>query len=93
MVSNIENEFKKIVDGWVNKNSHTVTQGMNIDSPGEMLKYERKLMILLIQLGALIMVWIIKTRVEDRDFQKIAAQEVLPSIPKKNFSSKGMISP
>lgn len=93
MVSNIENEFKKIVEGWVNKNAHTVTQGMKIDSPREMLKYERKLMILLIQLGALIMVWIIKTRVEDRDFQKIAAQKVLPSKPKKNFSLKDMISP
>ena len=93
MVSNIENGFKKIVDGWVNKNAHTVTQGTNIDTPGGLLKFERKLMILLIQLGALIMVWIIKTRVEDRNFQKIAAQEVLPSLPKKNFISKDMISP
>ena len=93
MVSNMENEFKKIVDGWVNKNVHTVTQGMNIDTPGEMLKFERTLMILLIQLGGLIMAWIIKTKMEDSDFQKMAAKEVITSRPKKNSSSLDTILP
>ena len=83
MESNIENEFKNIVDDWTNENADTITKGMDIQSPGEMLKFERTLMILLIQLGALIMAWIIKTRVEDRNFQKMAAQEVITSRPKK----------
>ena len=93
MGSNKENEVKKIVADWANKNAHTITQGTNIDSPVELLKFERTLMILLIQLGALIMAWIIKTRVEDRNFQKMAAQEVIPSRPKKNSSLKDTISP
>ena len=93
MASNMDNEFKNIVDGWVNKNVHTVTQGKKISSPGEMLKFERTLMFLLIQLGGLIMAWIIKTKVEDHDYQKVAAQVVISSKPKKNSSSKDMISP
>ena len=86
MVSNMDNEFKKIVDGWINKNTNTITKGIDIESPSEMLKFERTLMILLIQLGGLIMAWIIKTRVEDRNFQKMTAQEVITSRPKKNSS-------
>ena len=92
MISYMDNEFKKIVDGWTKKNSNSITQGINVSSPKDMLKFERTLMFLLIQLGAIIIAWIIKTRVEDHDFQKIAAQEVLPSIPKKNSSLKDMIS-
>ena len=92
MVTDIENEFKNIVNDWSNENADTITKGMDIKSPGEMLKFERTLMILLIQLGALIMAWIIKTRVQDRNFQKMAAKVVIPSRPKKNSSSKDMIS-
>ena len=93
MGSNKENEVKKIVADWANKNAGTISKGTNVNSPGKMLKYERTLMILLIQLGALIIAWIIKTRVENRDFQKMAAQEVIPSRPEKNSSLKDTISP
>jgi len=93
MVSNMDNEFKKIVDGWTKKNSNSITRGINVSSPKDMLKFERTLMFLLIQLGGLIMAWIIKTKVEDHDFQKVAAREIIPSGPKKNSSSKDMISP
>ena len=84
MGSNKENEVKKIVADWANKNAGTISKGTNVNSPGKMLKYERTLMILLIQLGGLIMAWIIKTRIEDHDFQKTASQKIRASRTEKS---------
>ena len=63
-----------IMNGWIEENAQEIAKGTNIESPQELLEYERKLMLLLIKLGALIIAWVIKSLVEDRDFQKTAAQ-------------------
>lgn len=70
-------ELINIVVGWTDKNANTLSQGLNIKSPGDLLRYERRLLFLLIQLGALIMEWVLKSRFADRDFQKDASQTII----------------
>ena len=43
-----------IVNAWTEKNSPAITDGLKVGSPIELLKFERLLLSLLIQLGAMI---------------------------------------
>lgn len=71
------------MDEWTSKNEQKINKGLQIRNPSQMLAFERHLMILLMQLGALIMAWIIKARVQDRDFQKKAARKIIPRRKRK----------
>jgi len=66
----------KIVKAWTKKNSTAITDGLKVSSPIEVLKYERLLLSLLILLGAMIMEWIIRARLEDHEFQKRASDNI-----------------
>jgi hypothetical protein len=65
-----------IVNAWTEKNSPAIKGGLKVGSPIELLKYERLLLSLLIQLGAMIMEWILRARVEDHEFQKHASDKI-----------------
>jgi hypothetical protein len=71
-------ELINIVMDWTRNNEQEITQGTKIASPMEMLAFERNLLLLLMQLGAIMMVWVIKARVEDKDFQRTAANTIIP---------------
>lgn len=71
-------ELIKIMDDWSRKNAAEISQGSTVNSPSELLAYERRLFLLLVQLGALILALILKTRLEDKVFQKAAAEKIVP---------------
>jgi hypothetical protein len=71
-------DLKNIVDEWVNTNSDDIVKGLEIKSPKELLDYERKLLSILMQLGALIITWILNIRLQDKSFQKYAKQKIIP---------------
>ena len=77
-MSAMNSDLKNIVDGWIDRNSDELVQGLDIKSPKELLEYERNLLLLLMQLGALIMTWILNTRLQDKTFQKYAKQKIIP---------------
>ncbi|MBD3407856.1 MAG: hypothetical protein GF411_17180 [Candidatus Lokiarchaeota archaeon] len=70
-------DLKNIVEEWLDSNADDIVLGLNVESPNDLLEYERNLFLLLMQLGALIMAWILKTRLQDPSFQKYAEQRVL----------------
>ena len=77
-MSVINSNLKNIVDEWIDTNSDDLVRGLEIKSPKELLKYEQKLLSVLMQLGALIITWILNTRLQDKSFQKYAKQEIIP---------------
>lgn len=70
-------DLKNIVEKWLDKNADNIVFGLDVKSPNDLLEYERNLFLLLMQLGALIMSWILKTRLQDPAFQKYAEQRIL----------------
>jgi hypothetical protein len=58
-------DLKNIVDGWFNTNSENLLKGFEMRTAKDLLNYERKVLLVLMQLGALIMTWILKTRLQD----------------------------
>ena len=70
-------DLKKIVDEWVDTNAKDIMNGLEVNSPTELLNYERRLLSLVMQLGASIMAWILITRLQDKSFQKDAKDRVL----------------
>lgn len=79
MSQDVRNELIKISTHWVNVNFQEIGKGLNMSSGKELLDFERNLMLLVIQLGGLIISWVLKTRIGNRNFQKEASQEVLKS--------------
>jgi hypothetical protein len=65
-----QNTLKNIVDDWCQDNETKILVGLKIKTPMELLKFEQHLVILVMQLGGLIIAWILKTRIEDKGFQK-----------------------
>ena len=74
----INSNIKNIMDEWIDTNSDDLVKGLEIKSPKELLAYERNLLHILIQLGALIMTFILNTRLQDKTFQKWAKREMMP---------------
>jgi hypothetical protein len=70
-------DLKKIVEKWLDKNAENIADGLNVRSPNDLLEYERDLFFLLMQLGGLIMVWVLKTHLQDSHFQKFAEHRIL----------------
>ncbi len=70
-------DLKNIVEKWLDKNAENIVHGLDIKSPNDLLEYERSLFLLLMQLGALIMSWVLKTRLQDPVFQKSAEHRIL----------------
>jgi len=62
--------LKNIVDDWREKNEARILDGLKVSSPLDLLRFEQALLILVIQLGGLIIAWILKTRIEDKMFQR-----------------------
>ena len=62
--------LKNIVDDWTRKNEREVLQGLEVKTPMELLKFERRLLLMVVSLGALIIAWILRTRIEEKGFQK-----------------------
>jgi hypothetical protein len=84
MTKRIENsDLINIVEDWTKKNAQDIIQGNQVSSPKELLVFERKLMLLLIQLGALIIAWLVKARAEDKNFQRTAAEAIIPKQRRK----------
>ena len=79
MSENAHNELIKISTHWVNVNFQEIAKGLNMSSGKELLDFERNLMLLVIQFGGLLFSWVLKARIEKRDFQKEASQKVLKS--------------
>jgi hypothetical protein len=73
----INSDLKKIVDEWVDTNSNDILMGHTIKSPKELLHYERKILSLVMQLGVLIITWILITRLQDKNFQKYAKKKFI----------------
>ena len=76
-MTSINPELKKIVDEWTTANSESIMKGLDINSPKELLNYERQLLSLVMQLGAIIIAWILNTRLQDKNFQKYAKERVM----------------
>lgn len=74
----VNSDLINIVEDWTRKNEQEIIEGLTVKTPSDMLAFERKLMVLLMQLGALIIAWVIKSIVEDRDFQRQAARAIIP---------------
>lgn len=70
-------DLKNIVDEWVNTNSDDILMGLTIKTPNRLLDYERKLLSLVMQLGAMIITWILNTRLQDKSFQKYAKKKII----------------
>ena len=70
-------DLKNIVEKWLDLNADDIVFGLNVKSPNDLLEYERNLFLLLMQLGALIMSWILKSRLHDPAFQKSAEHKIL----------------
>ena len=76
-------DLKNIVDEWADTSSEDILTGLEIKSPTELLNYERKVLSLVMQLGALIITWILNTRLQDKDFQKYAKKTIIPRKSKR----------
>lgn len=77
-MSVLNSDLKNIVDRWIDRNSDDLVKGLEIKTPKELLDYERNLLLSLMQLGALIMTWILNTRLQDKTFQRYAKREIMP---------------
>jgi len=66
--------LKNIVDDWREKNEASILDGTKVKSPLELLKYERFLLLLLIELGRSIIELVLKTIIENRNYQKRTAR-------------------
>jgi hypothetical protein len=58
-------------------NFQEIAKGLTIRSGKDLLEFERNLMLLVIQLGGLIIGWVLKARIGERNFQKEASRKVL----------------
>jgi hypothetical protein len=65
-----QNALKNIVDDWRRNNEPKILEGLKVKTPMELLKLEQLLLILVMQLGGLIIAWILMTRNENKGFQK-----------------------
>ena len=70
-------DLKNIVDEWVNTNSDDILMGLTIKTPNRLLDYERKLLSLVMQLGAMIITWILNRRLQEKSFQKYAKKKII----------------
>ena len=66
--------LKNIVDDWRDKNEAKILDGLRVNSPIELLKFEQVLLLLVMQLGGLIISWILKARTENKVFQRQTAR-------------------
>jgi len=82
-MTTINPDLKKIVDEWTTENSERIMKGLDINSPKGLLNYERQLLSLVMQLGAIIIAWILNTRLQDKNFQKYAKEKVMQRKSKK----------
>ena len=82
-MTTINPDLKKIVDEWTTENSERIMKGLDINSPKGLLNYERQLLSLVMQLGAIIITWILNTRLQDKSFQKYAKERVMQRKSKK----------
>jgi len=82
-MTSINPDLKKIVDEWIDANSEDIMKGLEIRSPKSLLKYERQLLSLVMQLGAIIIAWILNTKLQDKNFQKYAKEKVMQRKSKK----------
>ena len=62
--------LKNIVDDWTKMNTNEILRGLEAKTPMDLLRYERKLLLMVIALGKLIIAWILKTNAEEKGFQK-----------------------
>ena len=76
-------EIKNVTDDWRVKNENEIASGSTVKSPLEQLNYERRLFMLLMGLGALIIALILKTRIEDKGFQEETGAQFMKNHPKK----------
>jgi len=82
-MTSINSDLKKIVDEWIDANSEDIMRGLEIKSPKELLNYERQLLSLVMQLGAIIITWILNTRLQDKNFQKYSKKKIIPQKSKR----------
>lgn len=73
-------DLKNIVADWLDRTEKDIIIGLEVESPNNLLEYEQNLFLCLIQLGALIMAWVLKTRLENSAFQKYAEQRIISKL-------------
>lgn len=82
-MSAMNSDLKNIVDEWIDTNSEDIMKGRDIKSPADLSNYERKLLSLVMQLGVMIITWILNTRLQDKNFQKYAKKKIIPRKSKR----------
>jgi hypothetical protein len=70
----LQTALKNIVDDWRNKNEVKILDGLRVNSPMDLLKFEQVLLLLVMQLGGLIIAWVLKARTENKVFQRQTAR-------------------
>jgi len=88
----LSSELKKITTDWFQQNETEITKGSTVNSPSELLAYERRLFLLLVQLGALIIALVLKTRLQDKEFQRTTGEAFMKSCPKKYRHLKNYVT-
>lgn len=89
----LSSELKKITDDWFEKNSPEIAYGSTVSSPSELLAYERRLFLLLVELGALIIALVLKTKIQDKVFQKTTGDAFMEKYPKKYRHLNNYLTP
>lgn len=89
MAVDTHSQLKNIVDEWFEQNSDKLQKGFGVDNPQQLFKYEHTILALILQLGTMILTYILKSRIEKRPFQlesnKMAREDLGPDIVNKNY--------
>ena len=84
MTTNVlSSELKKITTDWFQQNETEIAKGSTVSSSRALLAYERRLFLLLVELGALIIALVLKNKLQDKEFQRTTGNAFMEKYPKK----------
>lgn len=89
----VQSELKNVTDDWSDKNWQEIALGSTVSSPQELLAYERRLFLLLVELGALIIALVLKARLQDKEFQRDTGDGFMKGCPKKYRHLSNFLTP
>jgi len=94
MTTNVlPSELKKITTDWFQQNEMEIAKGSTVSSPSELLAYERRLFLLLVELGALIIALVLKNKLQDKEFQKTTGEAFMKKYPEKYRHLNNYLTP
>jgi hypothetical protein len=86
-------EIIKVTNTWLRKNKQKITQGPKVGTPSEFLAYERGLFLMLVQLGAAMIALVLKTRLQDKEFQKTTGDAFMKTHRKRYRHLSNFVTP